>query len=123
MTAAGQNNLNFSRFSSEGRDIIVPRLENATDVPREPQLPPDPPDGYASAYDRNLKLYRTLTGMGLNVQAKPAEDDPTKIGCLIVSVGVLPLSVRGPLKGSEVAEGVTPTVTDRSNVVDFPTIF
>ena len=74
-------------------------MENATDVPREPLLPPGPPDGYDSAYDRNMRLYHTLKGMGLNVQTKPAADDPTKIGFLVVSAGVLPRGVRASTGG------------------------
>ena len=92
---------------------------------------------------RNERLYEYLKGMGLVVSVKTLDDDPDKIDYICVSADIpegslsamkeraasdlklknLPSTgVGGPLEGPEVDEIIGPTITDRPNVVDFPTV-
>ncbi len=76
---------------------------------------------------RNNRLYDTLKGMGLFVTPVPREDFPNEIDYIVVSChmpgGSRELVARDvclPLQGSKVGEGIAPSVSDGSNVVDFP---
>ena len=97
---------------------------------------------HMTPWDRNARLYETLKGMGLCVTAVPFEDVPEKICWIQVSAQLptgtlaelvdrmlpsadespVPVNVRSPLQGTEVVEGVVPTLTERANVIDFPPV-
>ena len=74
---------------------------------------------------RNRRLYDHLFAMGLHIDAVLVGGNPDKIDSLIVStaprtVNLLPSDVGLPVQGSQVGEKVTPPVSDRDNVIDFP---
>ena len=86
-------------------------------------------------HDRNARLYETLKGWGLYVDAIPEDDDPTKINRIVVACG-LPFQSVAAHGGSEqsaetgigsevkrplVGESIDPAERSGLNVVDFPT--
>ena len=79
-------------------------------------------------YARNARLYKTLLAMGLVVDRICADGNPEKIDCLVVSSDPrrrLQLTIAGevgsPVKGAEIVDVVSSPVSDRNNMVDFPT--
>ena len=83
---------------------------------------PPSTDGYDCPVDRDLRLYTTLKGMGLNVQAFPDTEQPLKVGFLAVSVGLLPSGIGTPLERTEVSKVVRAAILDSDNVIDFPAV-
>lgn len=81
---------------------------------------------------RNQRLYFQLKNMGLHVKAVLCDDDKEgiKIDQIIVSVAppTVPIVIDGsischvspPVKGTEIGEVITSSVSFGDNVVDFP---
>ena len=83
---------------------------------------------------RNQRLYETLVGMGLHVDAVRSTDEPDGIDYIIVSAGLLPAAqsvpkqaavggVAGAVQRTLVGEVVAPSESRGHNVVNFPAKF
>ena len=78
-------------------------------------------------FARNRRLYDHRFSMGLHVDVVLVGGNPDKIDSLIVStatpkVSLLPSDVSLPVQGSQVGEQVTPPVSNRDNMIDFPSV-
>lgn len=84
---------------------------------------------------RNQRLYETLVGMGLHVDAVRSVNEPDSIDYIIVSAGFLPAAMQGvaekaavggvgtAVQRTLVGEVVAPSESRGLNVVDFPAKF
>jgi hypothetical protein len=93
--------------------------------------PPLMPE-HMDRWTRNQRLYETLKGMGLFVEAVPEPDDNTKIRHLIVSSDLLltqqpaeNTAERGVVRvvqRTEIADVIGTAERGRGNVIDFPSV-